>query len=269
MVEALSWAEHGWPLVYAGVLWFVATGAVLALDSRSTRSFTRSLVLTGVLACLSLAAIAYTVNDASPLAAYVAFTAALMIWGWHELAFLTGAAAGPRKAALPAGATGWTRFRLSAATLIHHEIALAITALLLATLGWNSANPVGAQAFALLFAMRLSTKLNIFVGVPHLDAGMLPPHLAYLGSYFRKRPVGLAMLASLAALAALALWLGTRAVGLSGGAAVGGSLIFALVALGLLEHLFLIMPSRDASLWRWAKGPESTNNAYRITGAAE
>ena len=30
----MSWAEHGWPLVYAGVLWFVATGAVLALDSR-------------------------------------------------------------------------------------------------------------------------------------------------------------------------------------------------------------------------------------------
>ena len=261
----MSWAEHGWPLVYAGVLWFVATGAVLALDSRNAASFGRSLVLTGSLACMGLVAVAYTANDPSPLAAYVAFTASLMIWGWHELAFLTGAAAGPRRELLPAGSTGWARFRLSAATLIHHEIALALTLAFLAGLSWNAANPVAAQAFGLLFAMRLSTKLNIFVGVPHFDTAMLPPHLAYLGSYFRTRPAGIAMAASLAALAALAIWLGTRAVSLSGGAAVGASLVFALVALGLLEHLFLVVPVKDASLWRWAKA----NNAFRTTGAAE
>lgn len=261
----MSWAEHGWPLVYAGVLWFVATGAVLALDSRNAASFGRSLILTGTLACVALVAVAYTANDPSPLAAYVAFTAALLIWGWHELAFLTGAATGPRHAPLPAGTTGWARFRLSAATLIHHEIALALTLAFLCDLSWHAANPVAAQAFGLLFAMRLSTKLNIFVGVPHFDTAMLPPQLAYLGSYFKTRPIGFAMVLSLTLLTAVAVWLGTRAVSLSGGAAVGASLVFALVALGLLEHLFLVVPVKDAALWRWAK----SNNAFRITGTAE
>ncbi len=261
----VSWADHGWPLVYAGVLWFVATGAVLALDSRNPRGFGRSLVLTGTLACVALLAVVYTRDDPSKLAAYVGFTAALMIWGWHELAFLTGAATGPRREPLPPGTTGWARFRLSAATLIHHEIALALTLALLAGLTWRTANPVAAQAFGLLFAMRLSTKLNIFIGVPHFDTAMLPPHLAYLGSYFRTRPFGVAMAFSLIALAAVAVALGHNALSLSGGAAVGASLVFALVALGLLEHLFLVLPVKDAALWRWAK----TNNGFRITGAAE
>ena len=265
----MSWAEQGAPLVYAGVLWFVATGAVLALDSRGRGNFAVALTATGALACLALVIVAATVGNASPLAAYTAFTAALLIWGWHELAFLTGAAAGPNRSPLPAGARGWTRFRLSAATVIHHEIALMLTALLLTGLCWRAANPVAAQTFALLFAMRLSTKLNIFAGVPHFDIAMLPPHLAYLASHFRVRPAGLPMLLSLAALLGGAIFLGERALAASGGAAVGGSLVFALVALGVLEHLFLVLPTRDAALWRWANRHQNTNNRFRTTGAAE
>ncbi len=265
----VSWAEQGAPLVYAGVLWFVATGAVLALDSRGRGRFGASLIVTGALACAAIVAVVWTARDASPFAAYAAFTAALAIWGWHELAFLTGAITGPRRVPLPLGSTGWTRFRLSAATLIHHEIALALTLGLLAALTWRSVNPVAAQTFGLLFAMRLSTKLNIFAGVPHFDTAMLPPHLAYLASYFRQRPIGPAMAISLAGLVALAVWLGSLAVAASGGTAVGLSLIFALVALGLLEHLFLVLPMKDAALWRWAGKHKPQENAYRVTGAAE
>lgn len=265
----VNWAEHGWPLVYAGGLWFVATGAVLALDSRARTSFRTSLIVTGMLACAALGVIAVTVDSSTPFAAYVAFTGALAIWGWHELAFLTGAATGPRREPLPAGAQGWTRFRLSAATLIHHEIALALTLVLLAGLSWGSPNAVAAQTFGLLFAMRLSTKLNIFAGVPHFDTAMLPPHLAYFGTYFRRGPVGITMLFSLACLVGGAILLGDRAVAATGGVAVGASLIFALVALGLLEHLFLILPTKDAALWRWANRHKMPENAYRTTGAAE
>ena len=265
----VSWADHGWPLVYAGGLWFVATGAVLALDSRSRSSFRTSLIVTGVLACAALAVVVLTAGSDTKFAAYAAFTAALAIWGWHELAFLTGAAAGPRREPLPAGAHGWTRFRLSAATLIRHEIALAATLLLLVVLSWGALNAVAAQTFGLLFAMRLSTKINIFAGVPHFDTAMLPPHLAYLGTYFRKGTVGFTMVLSLVTLTAAAILLGDRAVSATGGAAVGASLVFALVALGLLEHLFLILPTKDAALWRWANRHKMPESAYRATGTVE
>ena len=34
-----------------------------------------------------------------------------------------------------------------------------------------------------------------------------------------------------------------------GGAAVAASLLFALAVLGIVEHLFLVLPFRDAALW--------------------
>ena len=158
------------------------------------------------------------------------------------------------------------RFRLSAATLIHHEIALALTLAFLTGLSWNAANPVAAQAFGLLFAMRLSTKLNIFVGVPHFDTAMLPPHLAYLGSYFRTRPAGVAMAASLAALACTChLARHARRFIERGCRQSVPAWSSRWSRSALLEHLFLVVPVKDASLWRWAKA----NNAFRTTGAAE
>ena len=41
---------------------------------------------------------------------YCAFTCALLVWGWHELSFLTGWVTGPRQCDLEAGARGWKRF---------------------------------------------------------------------------------------------------------------------------------------------------------------
>ena len=40
---------------------------------------------------------------------------------------------------------------------------------------------------------------------------------------------------------------------LSEGAAAGGfMLLFALTALAILEHIFMVVPLPDAVLWRWA-----------------
>ena len=248
----VSFGSHGLPLIAAVSIWFVSTGAILWLDRRPRATYGTSLALLGAASAGALIAVAATAHDRSPLAAYVGFGAALTIWGWHEFAFLIGAVTGPRRAELPAGARGLQRFRLATLTVIHHEVALALTLLLLAVLSWGAPNVTAAETFGLLFAMRLSTKLNIFVGVPNLSTEMLPSHLAYLKSYFRVRPVGLPFMASVAGLAALAVGLGSRALGASEGEAVSASLAFALVGLGLLEHLFLVMPMRDAALWRWA-----------------
>jgi putative photosynthetic complex assembly protein 2 len=117
-------------------------------------------------------------------------------------------------------------------------------------LTWGSVNATGAQAFAILFAMRLSAKLNLYLGVPNFDAAMLPPQLAYLKSYFRTRAFNALMPVSLVLGGVLTWWLGSRA--LASEAATGWSLLTGLALLGVVEHLFLVLPIRDGALWRWA-----------------
>ena len=53
---------------------------------------------------------------------------------------------------------------------------------------------------------------------------------------------------------ALAAWLGSAAYHAAPGSpdAIAASLLFALAALGALEHLFLALPFRDGMLWGWA-----------------
>ena len=252
----VSFTAHGLPLIVVAALWFGSTGLVLWLDSRAPSSFGRSLAWSGIVAIGGALLLAFTVDDAGVGAAYLSFAGGLAIWGWHELSFLTGVVAGPNRAPCPPRLAGWARFRAAAATLIHHEVAMAATALLLLALAWGHTNPTGAYAFALLFVLRLSAKLNIFLGVPSFADELLPPHLAYLRSYFTKAPATAFFPVSLLAAAATAAWFAATALTAltaAGGAAVGASLLFALAALGLVEHLFLVMPVRDAALWRWAR----------------
>lgn len=256
-------SAHLLPMIAVLLLWFASTGLV-ASAAHVLRP--RSALIGG--AALGLGGLALFMvsgRSASILAAYGSFVGALMIWAWLELAFLSGAVAGPERRALPDGVSGWRRFTMAARTLIHHELALAIVALLLLAIGLASRQPVGALAFALLFAMRLSTKLNIFAGVPNLNADLLPPQLAYLKSYFGPRRMTLLLPLSLMASGTLTVWLGLAAFALPAGAsATGASLLLALAALGFLEHLFLALPMREATLWRWAlpnaQEPEGTLN---------
>ena len=133
------------------------------------RSFKASLTAAGMLALVGTIMIAVAARDASAFAVYASFTGAFLVWGYHEMSFLMGKLTGPRRTPCPPEARGWTRFVLSAQTVIYHELALAVTLGLLTALTWGQANVTGVLAFAVLFAMRLSTKLNIFLGVPNFS----------------------------------------------------------------------------------------------------
>jgi len=251
------------PLLTTLALWFAGTALIVWLANRPSATFARSVAWGGAAGVAGLILILLTADRTSAAAHYAAFAGALLIWGWHELAFLTGAVTGPRR--LPAaGERGWPRFRAAAATLIHHEVALAATAAMLIGLTWGAANQTGAHAFALLLALRLSAKLNIFLGVPNFSDELLPKHLNYLKSYFGTPKLHLVLILSLLCSAVFAVWLGSRAVSSSGDA--GTWLLAALAALGALEHLFLALPVRDGALWRWAipARPKSWGGGYGL-----
>jgi putative photosynthetic complex assembly protein 2 len=238
----VTFSGHALPLVYVALLWFVATGLVVALDRRAFL-----LLASGLVALGATVAIVLLRDDTSTLATYASLTAAFAVWAWHEISFLTGTVTGPNRSACPAELGGLARFRASAATVIYHEIALALTLVALLALTWGTANMTGTWAFAILFAMRLSTKFNLYLGVPNFSPDLLPARLAYLKTHFRKRRFNALMPVSLIGSAALTI------------ALLDTPLLAALALLGLIEHLFLVVPFRDGALWRWAIPAPKTN----------
>lgn len=242
------------PLIFALIIWFVGTAAVVWLDSRPRRSFANSLRLAG-LAALAAAALVWCIaEDSSATGAYLGFAAAIVIWGWHEMSFLMGAVAGPNRAICPPDATGWKRFTAATATVIHHELAIAATAILLFALTWGQPNQAAPLAFLLLFVLRLSAKFNLYFGVPNLSDEVFPEHLAYLKSYFRKARMNALFPCSILLGGGIVafFWQAANAAPAASGAAVSATLLAGLSFLGVVEHLFLVLPIRDAKMWRWA-----------------
>jgi putative photosynthetic complex assembly protein 2 len=245
------------PFAVVTLLWFVSTGLVAMLNHRLSASFGRSLLIACGCALAGLGLVVWTAHSTAVWATYASFLGGLLIWSWHEISFLTGAVAGTHRTPCPAHATGWQRFSQATLALIHHEVALAMTAGLLLSLAAVTANPTGAYAFGLLLVFRLSSKLNIYWGVPNLSDELLPAHLDYLKSYFGPKTLTPMLLATTAAIVALAAYFATTAfTATQPQLAVQAALLCCLSLLAALEHLFLAMPFRDSALWGWAMGKQ-------------
>lgn len=242
------------PFIVTVAIWFVATGLIAWADNRESTTFSKSLAIGAGCGIAGLLLILFASFSVAVGAVYVAFMGALMVWGWHEISFLTGAAAGPRRGVADPALTGVARFRQASATVMHHEVALAVTALLLISLSWDAPNQIGATVFVLLFGLRLTSKINLFVGVPNSTSEMLPDQLAYLKTYFGPNRMTVLLAASIVAILAVTAWFASLALAAPAGSAemVGASLLFTLCLLGALEHLFLALPFRDGMLWGWA-----------------
>jgi putative photosynthetic complex assembly protein 2 len=241
-------------VLYTVFLWWFSTGAILWLDRRPRATFRWSLIAASGLAGLALLGLATSMRDASPTGAVIAFTSALGLWGWHEMTFLMGVIAGPRRTDCPSDAIGWRRFALATSTLIYHEVALVVTAAIIVAVTWMQPNQIGCWTFLILLVCRLSAKLNLFFGVPNFSEEFFPDHLRYMTSYLRKRPMNGLFPVSIFLGLGLAITLGAHALSPAASRfqVIGFSLIFALAALALIEHIFMVVPLPDAALWRWA-----------------
>jgi len=243
---------HWAPVLYLLLLWWFTTGLILWLDRRGATTQRWSLIVACTLAAASFWATHATRQQGSVAEAYVAFTAAVLIWGLVELAFLTGTVTGPSRQPCPEGARGWTRFKAAVGVLLYHEIALLLGAVLLFLL--VGVDGIAFQAFAALWLMRQSAKFNLFLGVRNPGEQFLPEHLAYLSSYFRRRSMNLLFPWSVLLLSFAAGALLTQLLGMAPAdpAATQIALLTALVVLGLLEHWFLVLPISIDGLWGWS-----------------
>lgn len=238
-------------VLYALFLWWFSTGAILWAVSQRGHRWT--VALTAPLAVLALVVLGRSGGDLTVYGAFVGFTSAILLWGWFELAFLAGVVTGPNRAPCPPGARGWRRFRAAWSAVSHHELALAAAALAILAIGHGHANQTGLYTFLVLFAARISAKLNVFLGVPNLSDEMLPAQVDYLRSYFARARINFLFPCSVTALTlAVGCWIEriyTAPVG--SGAESGFTLIAALTTLALTEHWLMMLPVRDTALWAW------------------
>lgn len=240
--------------LFAVFIWWFSTGIVLLLNRLSTGAVQLSLLLSSLLALMGLLALAYSSQQQSVTAAYCAFTSALLVWGWHELSFLTGWITGPRKTALPSGASEAQRFWQAIRVILWHEIGIIAVGSGIVAMTWDAPNQAGTGTFIVLWVMRTSAKLNLFLGVRNLSEKFLPAHLAYLESFFRRRAINLLFPVSVSgATFVLALMVAHALAPTTPEAAmVGTTLVATMLALAILEHWLLVLPLDTTALWQWA-----------------
>jgi putative photosynthetic complex assembly protein 2 len=174
------------------------------------------------------------------------------------MAFFMGFLTGPRKTACPKGARGWRHFGYGVSACIDHELAILGTAVAVLWASWGAPNQVGMWSFMALWGMRQSSKINVFLGVLNLGEAFLPPHLAYLTSFMKRRRMNWLMPFSiLGGLFLVAILV--RAAGQPGTTpfqAAGLACLITMLALAVLEHALLVLPLPFTALWsfflRWS-----------------
>lgn len=257
------------PSLFGLFAWWFATGLVLGIVGLG-RAW-RPLIAAGCVAATvaGLAALVLTRNDVGLAGAYLAFAAALLVWGAQETAFLLGWITGPFRAACPPGLGLAARAGYATRAIIHHELALAASGLAIAAATFAGVNQTGPWTFALLFVLRLSAKLNVFLGVPNITEGFLPREVAHLKSFFARRPMNPLFPLSVTVATVAAVLLVDRAWSAEDEAAAArATLLAALLGLGLLEHWFLVLPLPVEALWGFAGRPEQVAAAEPVPAVA-
>lgn len=239
---------------FALFVWWFSTGAILIAvrraDRRGRAAHLMNTVLGVPLLVLGFAIVGVSGSDITGV--YSGFLGALAIWGWIELAFLSGVITGPERRECPQGLRPGARFVRAWWTVAYHELALLAGLMIVAFLTYGQINDVAFWTYLILFIARISAKLNVFFGVPRINTEFVPRPLAHLTSYFRQRPVTLMFPLSITILSIGAACFLRQLWTAEGDAAiVAATLLTALSALALVEHWLMIVPLPDAKLWRW------------------
>jgi putative photosynthetic complex assembly protein 2 len=246
-------SEFGLPVLFTLFVWWFSTGVILYLDGLPRETFRWSLFAATALLVAALFGLSKSSADASVGGAYTAFACGVAVWVWVEVSFLLGFVTGPRRTICPPWAFGWGRFVYAIEAILHHELAIIVLAAAVVAATWDGPNQVGTGTFLVLWAMRQSAKLNLFLGVRNLNEQFLPDHLRYLQTYFRRRWMNLLFPVSVTAATTLAvlIWERAWASDASPFQAVGLTFIGTLLTLAILEHWFLVLPLPSEVLWSW------------------
>jgi putative photosynthetic complex assembly protein 2 len=241
-----------WPLLFAVLVWWFGTGAVLYLNGLPRATFKWTMLGSTLVLAAAVAGLVHSSQQTTVMGAYCAFTCAVLIWSWQEIGFLLGYITGSRRVECPPEARGWARWRMALDAVNHHELALLGLFVLVWGASAGAPNQTGLWTFVVLWLMRQSAKLNIFLGVRNLNGHFLPTHLRYLESYFTQRRFNALFPFSVVVSTGIAIPLWQSALGSSGTfQSVSHTLVVGMLSLAILEHLLMVLPVNLDALWRW------------------
>jgi putative photosynthetic complex assembly protein 2 len=249
----MTLSQYALPVLYTLFIWWFSTGVILYLNGLPRWTFKWTMGGATALLLLALLGLYVTGKDTRVTGAYLAFSCALLVWAWQEVAFLLGYVTGARRQPCPPLALGWKRTGYALQAVLHHELALAVLGALVAAATWNAPNQTGWWTFVVLWVMRQSAKLNVFLGVRNLNESFLPVHLKYMQTYFTRKAMNPLFPLSVIFGTTVAWMLWTRATADGIGEHAATALTFAatLLSLAVLEHWFLVLPLPSEALWSW------------------
>jgi putative photosynthetic complex assembly protein 2 len=240
-------------IAFVVVLWALSTAVIFYLDSLHTRTFRISMAVATLLLFGCAATIVWLRNDTSGFAIYASFGAALLAWGWTEMALYMGYVTGPRKTPCRKGCSGVAHFGHAVSANLWHEILVIAFALAI----WLSGNTTALWCFVMLWLMHLSARLNVFLGARNVSEEFIPPHMEVLKGFLRRKRMNVLFPFSMLALAALTYYL------ISLPSSLASIMATTLAVIGLAEHALLMLPLPIEKFWRWTLSKSTSPTSFK------
>lgn len=248
-------------VLYALFLWWFVTGLIMVVYGRSQRVTHLYFICATLVMLSAVGGLVLTRNQTEALGVYLALTCGILIWAWQVTAYYLGYVTGPPsekllREALPTITGGQMslllRLRYALQASLFHEFLIIGFIILLVGLTWDAVNQWGLRIFLVLWVMHSLAKLNVFFGVRNFRIEFLPTHLHYLDIVLSKRKNNALLPLTIVVGLAVCLAFFYRGIvpGVAPAEVVGFVVLGTMVALGVIEHLLLVLPI-PSILWGW------------------
>ncbi len=171
-------------VIFAIVLWWVSTGAIIVMYRRAPWTYDATVGLYTVVAAVSTVWLVILRQNTELWAIYASFSAGTLVWGWNLACYYTGFITGPKEPTNDGTLTDAERFRHAMIRSLYHEATSVALVAGSAWFSWGAGNQAGFGCIILFYVLHMLSKLAIYFGVANFSGAWLPGHLQYITAYF-------------------------------------------------------------------------------------